>query len=64
MATEKKHTSSKTAAASFVYKAFSTFVVGRSGGLVVDRGRLHDSPEFKRQIEALNAIPLPTKRRA
>jgi hypothetical protein len=63
MTAVKKKASSESASASFVSKTFSTFLVGRSGGLVVDRRRLHESNEFKRQLEALKAIPVPAKRR-
>jgi hypothetical protein len=64
MTAAKKKVSPERATHSFVSKAFSTFFVGRSGGLVVDRSRLHESQEFKRQLDALSAIPLPEKRRA
>lgn len=64
MTAQGKKVAPKSTAASVVSKAFSTFSVGRNGGLVVDRKRLHESQEFKRQVDALNSIQLPEKRRA
>lgn len=36
--------------------SFAGFTAGRSGGMQVNREKLHSSPEYQRQVKALQQI--------